>query len=162
MFRKAVCLWNHDWQAELIYCVMFSPPAELYVDCLQGPYLTTQGCSAKAPWGLVVMLWAHQETCTSLIPAAFFFFLTTVPSLPSSWPGCGCCILLLLHCLFFFLTFNFVLEGFPGGQMVRNLPAMWETWVWSLGREDSLENGMATHSIILASRIPRTEEPVGL
>ena len=39
-------------------------------------------------------------------------------------------------------------------QMVKNLPAMWETWVWSLGLEDPLEEGMATHSSILAWRIP--------
>ena len=39
---------------------------------------------------------------------------------------------------------------------------MQETWVWSLGREDPLEKGMATHSSILAWRIPWTEEPVGL
>ena len=39
-------------------------------------------------------------------------------------------------------------------QMIKNLPAMWETWVQSLGREDSLEEGMATHSSILAWRIP--------
>ena len=39
-------------------------------------------------------------------------------------------------------------------QMVKNPPAMWETWVWSLGWEDLLEEGMATHSIILAWRIP--------
>ena len=38
--------------------------------------------------------------------------------------------------------------------MVKNLPAMWETWVQSLGWEDPLEEGMATHSIILAWRIP--------
>ena len=43
--------------------------------------------------------------------------------------------------------------------MVKNLPAMWETWVQSLGWEDSLEKGMATHSSILAGRIPWTEEP---
>ena len=46
--------------------------------------------------------------------------------------------------------------------MVKNLPAMQETWVRSLGREDSLEKGMATHSSILAWRIPWTEEPGGL
>ena len=46
-------------------------------------------------------------------------------------------------------------------QTVRNLPAMWETWVQSLGWEDSLEKGMATHSSILAWRIPRTEESGG-
>ena len=46
--------------------------------------------------------------------------------------------------------------------MVKNLPAVWETWVQSLGWEDLLEKGMATHSNILAWRIPRTEEPGGL
>ena len=40
-------------------------------------------------------------------------------------------------------------------QLVKNLPAMWETWVLSLGWEDPLEKGTATHSSILASRIPR-------
>ena len=44
-------------------------------------------------------------------------------------------------------------------QMVKNLPAMWETRVLSLGREDSLEKKMATHSSILAWRIPWTEQP---
>ena len=43
--------------------------------------------------------------------------------------------------------------------MVKNLPAMQETWVRSLGREDPLEKGMATHSGILAWRIPWIEEP---
>ena len=41
-------------------------------------------------------------------------------------------------------------------QLVNNLPAMWETWVQSLGWEDPLEEGMATHSSILAWRIPWT------
>ena len=44
-------------------------------------------------------------------------------------------------------------------QLVKNLPARWETWVWSLGREDPLEKEMATHSSTLAWRIPWTEEP---
>ena len=43
-------------------------------------------------------------------------------------------------------------------QMVKNLPAMPETWVWSLGREDVLEKGMATYSSILTWEIPQTEE----
>ena len=43
--------------------------------------------------------------------------------------------------------------------MVKNLPAMWETWDWSLGQEDALEKGMASHSSILAWEIPWTEEP---
>ena len=46
--------------------------------------------------------------------------------------------------------------------MVKNLPAMQETGVRSLGQEDPLERGMATHSSILAWRIPRTEKPGGL
>ena len=44
-------------------------------------------------------------------------------------------------------------------QMVKNLPAMKETWVLSLVQEDPLEKEMATHSSILAWRIPWTEEP---
>ena len=44
-------------------------------------------------------------------------------------------------------------------QMVKHLPAMRETWVRSLGREDPLEKEMAIHSIILAWKIPWTEEP---
>ena len=47
-------------------------------------------------------------------------------------------------------------------QAVKNLTVMQETWVRSLGREDPLEKGMATHSSILAWRIPWTEEPGGL
>ena len=47
-------------------------------------------------------------------------------------------------------------------QIVKNPPAMQETWVWSLGQEDPLEKGMATHSNILAWRIPWAEEPGGL
>ena len=46
--------------------------------------------------------------------------------------------------------------------MVRNLPTVWETWVPSLGWEDPLEEGMATHSSILAWRITWTEQPGGL
>ena len=47
-------------------------------------------------------------------------------------------------------------------QMVKNLPAMWGTWVQSLGQEDPLEKGMATHFSTLAWRIPWTEEAGGL
>ena len=47
-------------------------------------------------------------------------------------------------------------------KMVKKLPAMKETQVWSLGQEDTLEKGMATHSSILAWRVPWREEPGGL
>ena len=55
--------------------------------------------------------------------------------------------------------------GFPSGSVVKNLPTvpkMQETQVQSLSWEDPLEEGMATHSSILAWRIPWTEEPGGL
>ena len=55
--------------------------------------------------------------------------------------------------------------GFPRGSVVKNLPAMQEpqeTRVQSLGWQDALEEEMATHSSILAWRIPWTEEPGGL
>ena len=48
--------------------------------------------------------------------------------------------------------------AFLVAQMVKNLPAMWETWILPLDWEDPLEEGMATHSGVLAWRIPRTEE----
>ena len=55
-----------------------------------------------------------------------------------------------------------VRSGLPVAQMVKNLPAVWETWVQSLGWEDPREKGKATHSSILASvlawRIPWTVE----
>ena len=47
-------------------------------------------------------------------------------------------------------------------QMVKNLPAVQETWVWSRGQEETLEKGIVTHSSILAWRISWTEEPGGL
>ena len=47
-------------------------------------------------------------------------------------------------------------------QMVKNLPAKQETQVQSLGQEDPLERGMATHSSVFGQRIPWTEEPGGL
>ena len=67
------------------------------------------------------------------------------------------------HNFFFFgfaLTTRYM--GISGGSDVKNLPARRETQVLSLGCEDTLEKGTATHSIILACRVPRTEEPGGL
>ena len=55
-----------------------------------------------------------------------------------------------------------IVWGFPGDSVVKNLPAMQETQVQSLGQEDPLEEGMATSSSVLAWRIPWTEEPGGL
>ena len=52
--------------------------------------------------------------------------------------------------------------GLPGGSNLKNLPAVQETQVQSLGQEVPLEKGMATFSSILTRRIPQTEEPGGL
>ena len=54
---------------------------------------------------------------------------------------------------------NVILWASLVAQLVKNLPAMQETLAWFLGQEDPLEKGMATHSSILAWRIPWTEEP---
>ena len=54
---------------------------------------------------------------------------------------------------------NIIQLGFPGGTVVKKLPAMQETWVQSLGQEDPLEKEIATHFSILAWRIPWMEEP---
>ena len=64
----------------------------------------------------------------------------------------------------YYLIFKnlFFTWGFPGGSVVRNPPAMQETWVQSWGQEDPLEKEMATRSSILAWAIPWTEEPSGL
>ena len=61
---------------------------------------------------------------------------------------------------------RFVLQGqiclLLWAQRVKRLPAMWETWVRSLGQEDPLEKEMAIHSSTLAWKIPWTEKPGGL
>ena len=56
---------------------------------------------------------------------------------------------------------NSVTRGFPGGSVVKNPPAMQETGIRSLGREDPLEEEMAAHSSILVWEIPWTEELTG-
>ena len=54
---------------------------------------------------------------------------------------------------------NNITVNFPGGSVVKNLPAVQEMQVWFLGQEDPLEKGIATHSSILDWRILRTAEP---
>ena len=58
--------------------------------------------------------------------------------------------------------FKRIFRGTLVAQRLKCMPAMWETWVRSLGREDPLEKEMVTHSSILAWRIPWMEEPGGL
>ena len=87
----------------------------------------------------------------------------SLQSLPSSSHG------LLCFCVFSLLLIRILVTGFRTcsqplraslvAQIVKNLPARQETWVWSLGREEPLKKGMAIHSSILAWRIPWTEKP---
>ena len=72
-------------------------------------------------------------------------------------PGVKCSLIPFLTC---YLSGN--LWTSQVAQMVKNLPAVKETWVQSLGQEDPLKKEMATHSSVLAWRIPWTEEPGGL
>ena len=72
-------------------------------------------------------------------------------SMPSRSPMCKPCS--LQSCMFW---------GFSGGSVVKNLPTMQNTCIRSLGQEGPPEQGMVTHSRILAWRIPWTEEPGGL
>ena len=65
----------------------------------------------------------------------------------------------LCVCVWHYILCFSTSRGLPGGSEVKRLPAMQETWVWSLGWEDPLEKEMVTHSIILAWRIPWTEKP---
>ena len=60
------------------------------------------------------------------------------------------------------LGFSQLIRAYLVVQRLKRLPAMWETWVRSLSQEDPLEKEMATHSSILAWRIPWTEELGGL
>ena len=83
-----------------------------------------------------------------------FKIVSCVPNDYSCFPPSA----LLRHAFVLFLY----MSGFPVAQMVKNLPAVWETSVQFMGWEDPLEKGMATHSSILAWRIPWPMEPGGL
>ena len=74
----------------------------------------------------------------------------------------GDCIITKVNNQGDYWLFNGLEWGFLSVQLIKNLPTMQETWVWSLGREDPLKKEIATHSSILAWRIPWTEEPGGL
>ena len=78
----------------------------------------------------------------------FYHELVFVHFLKKNWPS------------FYFLKHNRVVASLVV-QMIKDLPAMQESWVRSIGWEDPLEKGMATHISVLACRFPRTEEPGG-
>ena len=97
-------------------------------------------------------------SCPALAGRFFCFFCFFVFFLPLAPPGKPERLFLSLNLLKDRLWPSVSL-GFPVAQLVKNLPAIretWDTWVWSLGWECTLEKGKATHSSILAWRIPWT------
>ena len=62
----------------------------------------------------------------------------------------------------FIVSYRYRYRTLQVAQMVKNLPALWETQVWSLGQENPLEKGMAAHLSSLSWKIPWTKEPGGL
>ena len=69
---------------------------------------------------------------------------------------CVCVYIYIYMCVYIYIC---ITKPSLMAQMVKHLPAMWETWVQSLGREDPLEKEMATQSSILAWKIPWMEKP---
>ena len=99
-------------------------------------------------------LWCHDSgPSLPLCPLLYPFFGALVPSL-SSW---ALYFLFIFPRLFSSLYTHF--EGFPGGSVLKNLPAMQEIQVQSPGWEDPLEEKIAIHFSLLAWEIPWTEEP---
>ena len=140
-------------------------------------YLASKGKYTLKAWGGPT----PKETPQSTLASPFIRFVSSPPSLTyANWASQDGCLFHLRFSLqssdflsfhfcglFLSLTFShhhfrllFPIQGFPGDS-VKNLPAMQETWVQSLGWEDPLEKGMATHFSILAWRIPWTILSVG-
>ena len=120
-----------------------------------------------ASWPSVCLL--RRNVCLGLSPTFWLGFLSFC-----YWVAWAACIFwkLILCQLFHLLLFSPILRtvfsshlwyiytlGWGVAQMVKNLPAVWETWVSSLGQEEPVDKGMATHSSIHAWRIPWTEKP---
>ena len=123
-----------------------------------------------------IMKFSFYESFIQSIMYLQFFNFSWLPAISTSWglstdvigvlslcttPSYSCTT--LMHCFRIFVFFLSILvlnhslsRSSLVAQLVKNPPAMWETWVWSLGWEDPLENRKATCSSILAWRIPWT------
>ena len=99
----------------------------------------------------------HSLFSSPFLPLSLSHLLLPSCFIPLSLPPS-----LLPSFLPFSLPSLFVRNNTPVAQTVKNLPPVWETWVRSLGLEDPLEKGMATHSSIFAWKTPGIEEPGGL
>ena len=102
--------------------------------------------------------WCHPTNLSSVVPfsSCLQSFLAS-RSFQMSHYGLFLFYFLYIMLQFLFITILFIVSWVSlVAQLVKNPPAMWETWVWSLGWEDPLEKGKATCSSILTWRIPWT------
>ena len=102
-----------------------------------------------------------QDSCQSSYGQGQFTLCQCYLKMHVVCEGPGASLWVLTHFLSLISRLLAAIWLFPVAQMVKNLPAMQETQVRSLGQNDPLEKGMAIHSSILAWRIPCTEEPGG-
>ena len=106
-------------------------------------------------------IFVNMEECLCSVYLGVLFLLLILPTQQPrvcSEQEAQCCSVSFAACMYQdFLMYRVSLVA----QTVKNLPAIQETWVQSLDRENLLEEEMATHSSVLAWRIPRTEEPGG-
>ena len=133
------CFLNFTSVSPYIFPHCLQPPYEIFVllsNLVSNPPLHTYPLVTLASF---LFLWQTKPIISSGTSHLLFF---------SAWV-CFTKIFLLLGAIH--------ISGFPGGSVVKNLPAMQETWVWSLGLEDHLEKGMTTHSNKLAWEISGTE-----
>ena len=138
-----------------------SPPLAMFIAMLSKAHLTSHSRMSGSRWISAFLngcnIWEKWQSTPVLLPGKSHgqrSLVAVVPGVTKSWTRLSD---------FTFLYFPLLVIGFPGmNQMVKNLLAMHETWVWSLGWEDPLEKWMATHSSILAWRIPWTEDLGGI
>ena len=125
------------------------------------PRSGTSGIKSSSVLCVCVLIFSDYSTLFSTVVAPVYIPAKTVPgSLFSTFSQT-----LAFSCLFedsYSDTCEVISHHAFGGSDSKNTLAMQETWVWSLGQEDTLEEEMTTHSSILTWRIPRTKEPGSL
>ena len=157
------CMWSYGEARITRNCCLWPiaskdlRPAELEVDLLHSVN------SYEWPWSRPLPSWACVAVATTLLLALWDILSQRYPA-KLTYRYCNLWVFLILSCYILVVIYYRTIERGASlvAQTVKNLPAMWGTWVQSLGWEDALEDSMATHSSIRAWRIPWTEEPGGL
>ena len=158
-----VVLWRGPYHKKLLFVA----------NSQQGPEACQVGSGSPAfrqqLWVALEQTFAKLSVCvtaavaTTLLLALWDILSQRYPA-KLTYRYCNLWVFLILSCYVLVVIYYRTIERGASlvAQTVKNLPAMWGTWVQSLGWEDALEESMATHSSILAWRIPWTEEPGGL